>query len=354
MSWGDFVGHEAIVERFRRMVQAGRLPSSFLFCGPAGVGKRAFAMTLAQGLLCEHPQRDGFEACGHCSACQQVSARSHPDLILVSRPADKAQIPIEAFVGVDGKMQEGLCHDLSLKPFRGGRKIALIDDADFIHQEGANSLLKTLEEPPAGSLLILIGTSPQKQLPTIRSRCQLISFGRLTADQVATILVRRRLVEDESQAAGLARLASGSIDQALMIADPEVREFRESWMRRLAGGDPGAGGFAKSMIEFIDAAGSDSAAKRDRMRLLCDWAIEQFHQRLLRWSGASGEPDREFAFADVSAADQDDLRISRCLARCLSAQVEIGLNLNQALWVECWLSDLRKLGRGEYVDIAYA
>ena len=77
-------------------------------------------------------------------------------------------------------MREGLCHDIALKPFRGGRKIAIIDDADYLNQEGANCLLKTLEEPPEKSVIILIGTSQQRQLPTIRSRCQIVRFAPLS------------------------------------------------------------------------------------------------------------------------------------------------------------------------------
>ncbi len=357
MHWNDIVGHKEWIERFRQMVHAGRLPSSFLFSGPAGIGKRTFAFTLAQGLLCEGLNHDGFEPCEHCAACQQVAARSHPDLIVVGRPKDKAQIPIEAFVGADGKMQEGLCHDFSLKPFRGGRKIAIIDDADFINQEGANSLLKTLEEPPPGAVLILIGTSPQKQLPTIRSRCQLVSFAPLSVGDVEAVLKTRRLIEDLDQANELARLSAGSLELALLMADPAIRDFRSDWLRQLSTGDPGEGGFTKRVMEFIDGAGSESAAKRDRMRLVCDWAVEFYRSVQLanaRCDLPYDDPTLAACVEQASATIGTDFKIiSQCLARCLDAHTDIGLNLNQALWVECLLSDLQRIAAGSFVATAY-
>ena len=105
-----------------------------------------------------------------------------------------------------------------MKPFLGGRRIAIIDDADFFNAEGANCLLKTLEEPPPQSVLILIGTSPARQLPTIRSRCQVIRFLPLPEETVARLLVAKALVTDVAEAARLARFSEGSLQQAIQVA----------------------------------------------------------------------------------------------------------------------------------------
>src|SRR5262245_23591155 len=164
VSWQRVRGHEALIQAFDRALQRGRLAHAYLFTGPPGVGKRLFAHELAKALLCENPSTDRVEACDRCSACAQVEAGSHPDFFAVSRPEENLEMPIRV-------MQE-LCHALSLKPARGKRKIAVIDDADDFNEESANSFLKTLEEPPPHSLLILIGSSADRQLPTIVSRCQ--------------------------------------------------------------------------------------------------------------------------------------------------------------------------------------
>ena len=128
-------------------------------------------MLLSQTLLCQivAPVADG--SLRSCPACQQVRAGTHPDVVRVDKPADRTFIPFALLIGEpDVRMREGFCHDVRIKPLMGQRKVAIIEDADFLNEEGANCLLKTLEEPPPGTLILLIGSSEQRQLPTIRSR----------------------------------------------------------------------------------------------------------------------------------------------------------------------------------------
>lgn len=213
--WQGIAGHDEIAERFRRGLERGRMASTFLFVGPPGVGKRTFALKLAQSLLCQTRSAAALDPCGVCACCVQVAAGVHPDLLLISKPADKSFIPLSCFLGDDQhRMRAGLCHDIALKPFMGGRKIALIDDADYLNEEGANALLKTLEEPPPRSLLILLGTSADKQLPTIRSRSQIISFRPLPEPLIAQLLVSQGLVADPAEAARLAAFSEGSLERA--------------------------------------------------------------------------------------------------------------------------------------------
>lgn len=209
MAWSEIKGHDEIVERFRRAIARNRLASTFLFVGPTGIGKMMFARELAKALLCEHHRETELLACDACPACQQVAADSHPDLDIVSKPDDKSVIPVDLLIGdADHRRREGLCHNLALKPFRGGRRIAIIDDADCLNQEGANCLLKTLEEPPARSVIILISASEQKQLPTIRSRCQVVRFRPLANDVIATLLMAgEEEVVSPEDARRLARLS---------------------------------------------------------------------------------------------------------------------------------------------------
>ncbi len=358
MSWTEIIGHRAVLERFRTAVGQGRLASSFLFCGPAGIGKRTFARKLAQALLCEAIAPTALEPCGTCLGCIQVTAQTHPDLIVVERPADKNQIPVEKFIGPeDRRMQEGLVFDLGLKPFRGGRKIALIDDADYLNQEGANCLLKTLEEPPPKSVLILIGTSPQKQLPTIRSRCQWIPFSPLTSVEIATILVNKQLAESADQARQMALLSGGSVQQALLMKDEQIVQFRAVWLEQLATLDPGRQQFAKSIATIVDSSGTDAAVKRDRLRLICDIALEFYRHVLWQIAGVKIANEPVLRAAVDQATRQvagNELAISRCLERCLDAYQEIAANVNVTLWIECLLSDLGRLSRGEFVAVEFA
>ena len=161
-------------------------------------------------MLCHQRPEAALDPCETCPSCTMVLAGTHPDLDVVSKPADKSFLPLDLFLGDrEHRRQEGLCHNISLKPFMGGRKIAVIDDADYLNAEGANCLLKTLEEPPPQSVLILIGTSPAKQLPTIRSRCQLVRFQPLAAEMVAEILLSKGLAADAAEARRLAAACRG-------------------------------------------------------------------------------------------------------------------------------------------------
>src|SRR3954463_5281833 len=195
--WHGILGHDDVVDRFRRTLASGRLASTYLFVGPPGVGKRRFALELAHSLLCTGNDEASLEPCGQCESCRMFAEGSHPDLELIGLPADKSTLPIELFIGDrEHRNQEGLCRRIALRPFFGRRKVAIIDDADHFGIASANCLLKTLEEPPPSALLILIGTSPSRQLPTIRSRSQIVRFQPLDVETVAKILLDIGAVAD--------------------------------------------------------------------------------------------------------------------------------------------------------------
>lgn len=345
MTWSSILGHDSIVDRFRTNVHKGRLASTFLFIGPAGIGKRTFAHRLAQALLCEtHSERE-LECCGACPSCQQVEAHSHPDLYLISKAEDKSFIPIEVFIGDrEHRMREGLCHDISLKPFRGGRKIAIIDDADYLNQEGANCLLKTLEEPPPRSLIILIGTSEQRQLPTIRSRSQIVRFQPLSDAQVATILVASGHAEEGAAAERMASLGQGSVQTAIQLADEAIQQAREQLLAQLAASDLLPHEWAKILGEFVDQAGKEAPPRRLRMKLVIQIAIEFYRQLMRRFGGvaASGDEPLLQAVATAHQSGRHDVESTAAsIERCLDALWQVDANANQATLLECWLDDLQ-------------
>jgi len=360
MSWDEILNHQSAFERFHRALERDRLASTYLFVGPDGIGKRMFAIKLAKALLCEQNPEKELNPCGSCSGCQQVDALTHPDLIIVSKPKEKAFIPVETFIGdKEHRRQEGLCHDIGLKPFRGGRKIAIIDDADFLNQEGANSLLKTLEEPPPKSLLILLGTSEQRQLSTIVSRSQVVRFESLTHSQVTTILEQNEglLESNEVPIVELANSSGGSVSLAITMADPDTREFRQQFMAQLASCDPAQDAFAKTVITFVDGAGKDSAKKRARLSLVGDFAISFYRQWFLQLTNAQMDAERTdpsiLPFVD-SAIDRwrDDVNhgaeiAAKCIERCSDMQRQVFANAGTANVVDAWLRDLGRICRDE-------
>lgn len=340
-------GHDAVRDRFRRSLEAGRLASTFLFVGPEGIGKRSFALGLAQALLCTGTtEEDPLQACGKCESCHLMAAGTHPDLLQVSRPEGKNYIPLELFIGpLEKRMREGLCHDIGMKPFLGGRRVAIIDDADFVNAEGANSLLKTLEEPPPRSVLILIGTSAARQLPTIRSRCQTIRFASLEKQTLRQILLDQGAVSDEREAEELAALADGSLARALELQDVSVRTFREQFLGRLAGGSVDSLRLNAEISAVLDAAGKDASAKRQRLRQVMGWAIEFFRELMRSGSGLNVEGDPSLRRHVSKAAEQitDSEVAAACVARCLEGLEQVDRNANNATLLACWLDDLERM-----------
>jgi DNA polymerase III subunit delta' len=304
---------------------------------------------LAQALLCETNPEQDLDPCGHCPACQQVAALTHPDLELVCKPPDKSFIPLELFIGdKEHRARVGLCYNLSLKPVRGGRRIALIDDADFLNQEGANCLLKTLEEPPPHSMLILLGTSEQKQLPTIRSRSQVIRFQPLAEETVAAILVSAGLVGDADQSRRLAALAGGSLAQAAELAEEAIGDFRRTLYSQLSQPDWNSVEFAKTLGQFVEAAGKEAPPRRARMIQLIGLAIEFYRQLLRSLSGASVTGDdilRDAVAAAHRAWRGDAETAASCLDRCVDTIAHVQANANQATLLDCWLDELATMTR---------
>jgi DNA polymerase-3 subunit delta' len=344
MSWSEILGHDEVVERFRRAVSRDRLASTFLFIGPEGIGKRTFALKLAQTLVCDRSAE--FEACGECPGCLLAMADSHPDIVRVAKPRDKNVIPLELFIGSrERRMREGLCHQISLTPYSGKRKVAIIDDADYLGNEGANCLLKTLEEPPGRSLVILIGTSVQRQLPTILSRCQVVHFSALEDEQVRRLLVANKLTEPE-QADALAALSGGSLHAALENADAELRSFRRDLIADLGRPHWNAVELAKVVAKFVDSAGKEAPKRRRRLRQLVDYVADYYRLLMRHLSDAECEPPDDIAALIAAARQQwsgDREAAGLCALRCLETLDHIAASGNVSTVLETWFDDLYRI-----------
>jgi DNA polymerase-3 subunit delta' len=330
--WQNIQGHDAVVERFRRAFQRGRLAGSFLFVGPPGVGKRRFAFALAMGLLCK--KQNNLDPCGECDSCKLFGGLGstdlhldiddfespHPDLYYIAKPADKSLLPMELLVGdKEHRGRAGLCYNISRTPFLGNRKVAILNDTDFFNAEGANALLKTLEEPPTDAVLILIGTSTAKQLPTIRSRCQIVRFSPLQPDVLSNILVEKGIAPSVAQGEQWAVEAEGSLDQAKELSDSDVGSLRTELTRYLTAPRWDAVGIAAKVNGLVDALGKDAPPRRRRLRLIFGLAVNHFR----------GEMQSE-----------DSRRAARRLERTLDALEHVDRNAQLPLVIEAWSAAL--------------
>ena len=225
-----------------------RTAHAYLFTGPEGVGKEALALEFAKALLCHSPER---RPCEQCSTCHRASRLTHPDLILIVPTPKNAAIEDERAVlesivknpyarkrpwnnpsiSID-RIRE-LRRTSALKPLEGHR-VVIIAEAEKMTNEGANSLLKILEEPPPKMNLILTTAKPNALLPTITSRCQEIRFGILSDATIEQALIEREKVSLES-ARLISRMSQGSYYTALQWLDEDLEERREFALEILRG-----------------------------------------------------------------------------------------------------------------------
>ncbi len=224
------IGHEKVLGALARAIRQGRTSHAYLVTGPAHVGKMAVATVLAQHLNCLGDKTP----CGSCQQCMRVHRRVHTDVTVV--PVD-----VEGVLHEDGKPRtmitieqaRTVSHEAALRPFEGRHKVFIFEDADRLTEEASNALLKTLEEPPEQVVLVLLASGEEAVLPTISSRCQVLSLRPVPWPVLSEALVKR-LGLDEALALQIARTSAGRPGVAMRMAtDEEFAALREETLDRI-------------------------------------------------------------------------------------------------------------------------
>lgn len=213
LSFASLKGQDKAKTLLRHSFGSQRMSHAFLFKGPDGVGKKKCALTFAKYVNCAAPINE--DACGICLSCRKFESGNHPDLKVIE--------PDGAFIKIE-QVRE-LEHLLSFAPLEAKSRVVVLVDVHNMRSEAANALLKTLEEPPAGTILILTAHSSSSLLATIVSRCQVIPFFPLPYGDVVDMLMAEGGVGME-QAAGLAAVTDGSIGKALFFVQADLLAFR--------------------------------------------------------------------------------------------------------------------------------
>jgi len=321
MPFSDIIGHSRQVEILRRGLERGRLPHAYLFLGPQGIGKRTVALSLAMAIHCGDGPHD---FCGRCRSCLSIHVGNHPDVHPVGPLAGKKEIAIQQIRELE--------RVLAFRPFSGKKKVALIDPADVMNYHAQNSLLKTLEEPPGDSLLILLAGSTGGLLPTLLSRCQRLSFSPLSQGLVAEELVRRRGVSRE-QARVLASLTMGSLGEALTCDVEEYLAQRRQWIERLSS-------LAPKDYRGMMALAEEQAGDREQALKFLQW-IEGWYRDILRYQVT--EKTEELRHADLAERVRQQAmlysidQVLGILAQIVRAIGEIHRNYNRRLTLEKFL-----------------
>ena len=238
---GEVIGQEPAIDLLQRARRSGRLPHALLLHGPEGIGKGTVARAFATALLCEE---EGVDACGRCNSCLRVGHGSHPDLLVVRRlpkrireaasmsdePVESEEGDLSPFIRVFQIRQ--LTEHASYAPREGRHRVFIVDPADRMNAESQNALLKTLEEPPGQSILILVCSRPHLLLTTVRSRCLSVGFAPLPASELAVRLQERGIPEEEALAR--AALSGGRPGRALDLDLDTLRARRDELLSFLS------------------------------------------------------------------------------------------------------------------------
>lgn len=206
--FSSITGHERIIEYFRQAIKGQKISHSYILTGDEGVGKMTVAKAFARALLCESGSED---SCGECHACVRFDTGNHPDVIYVTHE--------KAGIGVDD-VRSQLVNDIQIKPYDGGYKIYIIDEAQLMTPAAQNAILKTIEEPPAYAVIMLLTTNEEAFLPTILSRCITLKLKPLDDKLVKKYLMINHGIS-EYDADICASFARGCIGRALELADSE-------------------------------------------------------------------------------------------------------------------------------------
>jgi DNA polymerase-3 subunit delta' len=335
MPFREVVGHRRLVTLLSRAIAQGTLPPSLLFAGHRGVGKRRTAGAVAEAINCQNPAERAalpLDACGECASCRRIARGVHPDVLIVE-PGELGSIKIERVRDVVVRA--------GYRPFEGRRRVVIIDDADAMTQDAQDALLKTLEEPPPSSVLILVSAMPDALLPTVLSRCQRLRFGELSPGEIAEALMRHHDY-GESDAHAAAVDADGSIGRALSAASVDVTEARQMAHRVLEQAvrqaDPGRRiDLARDVTP--STGGKTSGAERERLAA-CLRALAS----LLRDIGLVGAQGEAAVLANADLAPQlrviarsyDSDRTIRAYASVDEALVALDRNVSPKI-VADWL-----------------
>ena len=227
--FGKLVGNERVKENLRRLVANGRVPGGLLFAGPEGVGKKGFALELARGLICKNGGCEDCPICGRIGTFDLPNSEKKEDyekVFLSGHPDVGIVIPFKRNILVNGI--RALEQEANFRPFEGGKRVFIIEDAHKMNDSAANALLKTLEEPPPTTHLVLITSRPDSMLQTIRSRCQTIRFAPVAEAEIEGLLTTNGRSKEDAKLA--ARVSGGSVGRALATDVAEFRDSREAML----------------------------------------------------------------------------------------------------------------------------
>ena len=320
-------GNTPLVEQLRRSAASGRSSHAYLFLGGAGAGKRLIANTFAKALQCEGETRP----CDSCKSCHAFNHGNHPDVIYFQPLKNGKTYTIE-------DVREQLLETVDLKPFQYEKKIYIIEKADTLNIQSQNALLKTLEEPPAHAVFLLLAERAEAFLPTILSRVVVMKIRPLSAETIADYLMQAGHLAEESHI--LSAYAQGRIGQALeLVEDEGFREMRQDILGKLEVLPSMSEGDAYLLAKDLEGYKNDLRFL-DIMEL---WYRDLLTAKSLREEGYLIQRDKKDAI--FRAAKEPAALLAKKAAAVRTARMRLAQNANFRLTMEVMLMDLKETGK---------
>ena len=320
-------GNTPLVEQLRRSAASGRSSHAYLFLGGAGAGKRLIANTFAKALQCEGEKRP----CDSCKSCHAFNHGNHPDVIYFQPLKNGKTYTIE-------DVREQLLETVDLKPFQYEKKIYIIEKADTLNIQSQNALLKTLEEPPAHAVFLLLAERAEAFLPTILSRVVVMKIRPLSAETIADYLMQAGHLAEESHI--LSAYAQGRIGQSLeLVEDEGFREMRQDILGKLEVLPSMSEGDAYLLAKDLEGYKNDLRFL-DIMEL---WYRDLLTAKSLREEGYLIQRDKKDAI--FRAAKEPAALLAKKAAAVRTARMRLAQNANFRLTMEVMLMDLKETGK---------
>lgn len=327
MSFAEVIGQRQAVNQLAAMAGSGKMPAALLLAGMEGVGKCFAAYQLAQVVNCR--QSAAAEACGTCPDCRQIARRVHPDVLLVE--AEKNQIKIDQIREVH--------HYLGFAPLSGRYKVVIINDAHLLNAAAANALLKTLEEPPAQTIFLLVTHRQQQLLPTILSRCLVVMFKPLSRIVLKEVLSRQGIEIDAQLVEKAVALGGGSISRTSYFLDADNLSWRDDFLARI-------GALTPESYEDVFALAEEIGKDAERIDMTLYVLETFFRDALVLAMGSDGNDQFDLFHPDLAellqgfAAGRSAVELLSLLEELNRLQSRLLFNINIRLSLDALLMKL--------------
>ena len=327
MKFSDILGQEQMKQHMQAAISSGRVSHAYIVSGPKSSGKMLMASVFAQTLLCE---AKGKEPCGECKSCIQAESRNNPDIIYVSH--EKPNV-----YGVD-EIRQQVVNDVQIKPYSGKYKIYIIDEADKMNVQAQNAILKTIEEPPAYVIIMLLTANPGSFLQTILSRCLTLEMKPVRNEDIE-IFLRNKYGIVDYEARVCAAFSQGNVGKAVNLAtSTEFNELKDEVLqlvKRISDIDP------YEMSEAVKRASIYKITIDDYFDLLTVW-----YRDVLLYK-ATSDPNllifREDVYSIKNAARECSYHgVEEILAALAKAKTRLAANVNFELVMDLLLGVMKE------------